>query len=87
MLAAGSGKVVACGWYGGYGNRVVIAHSGGYKTLYGHLSRIDKSIKVGAVVDQRQIIGAVGMTGTATGPHLHFEVRVNGTPTDPMADF
>lgn len=84
VLAAGSGKVIACGWYGGYGNRVVIAHAGGYKTLYGHLSRIDKSIKVGALVDQRQVIGAVGMTGTATGPHLHFEVLLNNRHINPM---
>lgn len=84
VLAAGSGKVVACGWYGGYGNRVVIAHAGGYKTLYGHLSRIEKGVRVGTVVDQRQVIGAVGMTGTASGPHLHFEVLLNNRHINPM---
>ena len=85
VLAAGSGRVVACGWDGsGYGNKVVIAHAGGYKTLYGHLSKIGSGIKVGALVDQRQAIGAVGQTGRATGPHLHFEVLLNNRHINPM---
>ncbi len=82
VLAAGDGKVTRAGWYGGYGNCVEITHTSGYKTLYGHLSRIN--VKCGAIVGQRQTIGAVGQTGMATGPHLHFEVLLNNKHINPM---
>ncbi len=84
VLAAGEGRVVACGWSGGYGNRVHIRHTGGYETVYAHLKYINKGIKPGTVVSQRQVLGGVGMTGTATGPHLHFEVILNKQHINPM---
>ncbi len=84
VLAAGAGKVTACGWHGGYGNRVEITHAGGYRTLYAHLSRIGKGIRHGINVGQRQAIGAVGQTGSATGPHLHFEVILHNKHINPM---
>ncbi len=75
VLAAGDGKVVSAGWGGsGYGNLVHIVHSNGYETKYAHLKFINKNIRPGAHVSQKQPIGGVGMTGLATGPHLHFEV-------------
>lgn len=81
--AAASGTVVSAGWNsGGLGNFVLIDHGGGYETGYGHLSRI--VVRKGQKVTMGQQIGCVGMTGLATGPHLHFEVRVNGTPVDPL---
>lgn len=84
VLAAGEGRVVSCGWHGGYGNHVKIRHQGGYETLYGHLKYINKGIRPGALVSQRQLLGGVGMTGSATGPHLHFEVILNGRHINPM---
>ncbi|MEI7493188.1 MAG: M23 family metallopeptidase [Alphaproteobacteria bacterium] len=84
VLAAGEGRVIACGWSGGYGNRVHIRHSGGYETVYGHLKYINKNIRPGAVVSQRQVLGGVGMTGSATAPHLHFEVILNKHHINPM---
>jgi len=68
--------------YSGYGNVVMIDHGNGIATLYAHLSRVD--VAAGQTVQQGQQIGAIGATGEATGDHLHFEVRVNNTPTDPM---
>ncbi len=81
--AAGEGKVAFRGWQGGYGNVVVLQHGGHYSTLYGHMSKIAE-IKVGQRVSQGQTIGFVGMTGLATGPHLHYEFRVDGTHRDPL---
>jgi murein DD-endopeptidase MepM/ murein hydrolase activator NlpD len=79
--AAASGTVVFSGWMSGYGNFVIIDHGGGMATAYGHQS----SIAVGAgTVSQGQVIGYVGCTGHCFGPHLHFEVRINGTPVDPL---
>jgi len=80
--AAAAGKVIYCGWMSGYGNLVMIDHGGGIATLYGHQSRIASSC--GEDVAQGQVIGYTGCTGFCTGPHLHFEVRVNGTPVDPL---
>jgi murein DD-endopeptidase MepM/ murein hydrolase activator NlpD len=80
--AAAGGSVIYCGWEEGYGNFVVIDHGGNLATAYGHQSAI--AVACGQQVDQGQVIGYVGCTGHCTGPHLHFEVRVNGNPVDPM---
>jgi murein DD-endopeptidase MepM/ murein hydrolase activator NlpD len=80
--AAAAGKVIWCGWMSGYGNLVMIDHGGGLATAYGHQSRIAASC--GESVAQGQLIGYVGCTGFCTGPHLHFEIRVNGSPVDPL---
>lgn len=82
IVAAADGVIVSAGWRGGYGNAVVIAHSDGLATLYAHQSRL--AVRAGQRVRRGQVIGAVGSTGLSTGPHLHFEVRVNGVPRDPM---
>jgi len=80
--AAAAGTVIYCGWEEGYGNFVVIDHGGNLATAYGHQSAI--AVTCGQRVDQGQVIGYVGCTGHCTGPHLHFEVRINGNPVDPM---
>lgn len=82
--AAGDGVVAFAGHQGGYGNTVVIKHGHGYSTLYGHMQRIHKGIHAGVHVTQGQIIGYVGQSGLATGPHLHYEIRINGVPKNPM---
>ena len=66
----------------GYGKQILLDHEFGYKTRYAHLSRID--VRQGQSIEQGQTLGAVGATGWATGPHLHFEFRVNGEHQDPM---
>lgn len=81
VYAADGGKVVLAEWYGGYGNCIMIDHGNGYKTLYGHLSYI--GVKNGQTVTQGNTIGRVGSTGNSTGPHLHFEVYLNGSRIDP----
>jgi len=83
IKAAGSGRVVSRGRNGGYGNAVVLAHSNGVTTLYGHMSRFAKGLSVGDRVQQGQVIGYVGMTGLASGPHVHYEYRVNGVHKNP----
>jgi murein DD-endopeptidase MepM/ murein hydrolase activator NlpD len=80
--AAAAGRVVYAGWMSGYGNLVAIDHGGGISTAYGHQSSI--AVSLGAVVAQGQTIGYVGCTGHCFGPHLHFEVRINGAPVDPL---
>ena len=80
--AAASGTVIYCGWEEGYGNLTVIDHGGNIATAYGHQSSI--AVSCGQQVSQGQVIGYVGCTGHCTGPHLHFEVRVNGNPVDPL---
>jgi murein DD-endopeptidase MepM/ murein hydrolase activator NlpD len=82
--AAGDGKVAFAGRQGGYGNIVVLQHAGAYSTAYAHLSRFAKAMKPGAQVAQGEIIGYVGQTGWATGPHLHYEFRVNNQQRDPL---
>lgn len=84
IRAAGDGKVVFRGWQGGYGNVVILEHGGRYTTLYGHMSRFASDVRVGGRVSQGQTIGFVGMTGLATGPHLHYEFRVGGAHRDPL---
>lgn len=81
--AACNGRVEFVGRKGGYGNVVVLRHGNQYETVYGHLSRFQKGLRVGAPVTQGQVIAFVGMTGLATGPHLHYEFRVNGMPVNP----
>jgi murein DD-endopeptidase MepM/ murein hydrolase activator NlpD len=83
VKAAGNGRVQFVGIKGGYGNVVVVAHSGGITTLYGHLSRFARGLSVGDHLQQGQLIGRVGMSGLATGPHLHYEYRLNGIHRDP----
>ena len=80
--AAGSGKVLSAAPNDGYGNATVINHGGGLATLYGHQSAF--AVSAGQVVTQGQVIGYVGSTGKSTGCHLHFEVRVNGNPVNPL---
>lgn len=82
VRAAGTGKVLFRGVQGGYGNVMILQHGGNITTLYGHLSRFANA-RVGARVQQGDIIGYVGMTGLATGPHLHYEYRVNGVHRNP----
>jgi murein DD-endopeptidase MepM/ murein hydrolase activator NlpD len=83
IRAADTGTVIFAGWYGGYGNAVVVDHGKGIMTLYGHSSQL--YVQAGQVVQRGQAIAAVGSTGLSTGPHLHFEVRQNGYPVDPLA--
>ena len=80
----GNGKVVFRGRKGGYGRVVIVQHGKKYSTLYAHLSRFNKAIKNGTKVTQGQTIGYVGKSGLATGPHLHYEFRVNGHHTNPL---
>ncbi|MDJ0616553.1 MAG: peptidoglycan DD-metalloendopeptidase family protein [Calothrix sp. MO_192.B10] len=81
IRAADTGTVIFSGWYGGYGKTVIINHGNGISTLYGHSS--DLYVREGQTVKRGQAIAAVGSTGLSTGPHLHFEVRKNGTPVNP----
>ena len=82
IAAANSGTVIFAGWESGYGQETRIDHGGGIVTVYAHQSSI--FVHVGQHVDQGEIIGKVGNTGRVTAAHLHFEVRVNGTPQNPM---
>ncbi|HKJ51088.1 MAG TPA: peptidoglycan DD-metalloendopeptidase family protein, partial [Gammaproteobacteria bacterium] len=84
VKAAGDGKVIHVGTQGGYGRLIVIRHGGRYTTAYGHLNGYARGIRVGAKVKQGQTIGYVGSSGLATGPHLHYEFRVNGVHRNPL---
>jgi murein DD-endopeptidase MepM/ murein hydrolase activator NlpD len=84
VYATGKGRVIFKGWKGGYGKTVIVSHGEGYTTLYGHLSKYAKGLKKGSRVNQDQVIAYVGKTGLATGPHLHYEFRKNGTHKDPL---
>lgn len=85
IIAAGDGTVIKAGWdKGGYGNQTLIQHPNGYVTSYNHQAAIAKEVVPGAHVHQGQIIGWVGTTGESTGPHLHYEVIVNGNRVDPQ---
>lgn len=81
ITASSGGTVLMAQWYGGYGNYILIDDGGGYSTGYGHLSAF--YVSAGQQVKQGQAIGAVGCTGECTGPHVHFEIRLNGKPVDP----
>ena len=83
IWAAGDGRIQFAGRKGGYGNVVMIDHGKGISTVYGHMSRFGKSARAGRKIKQGDIIGYVGMTGTATGPHLHYEYRVKGLHKNP----
>lgn len=80
----GSGRVIFMGRDGGYGNVIKVDHGTHYETVYAHLSRYRKGLRVGSKVQQDEVIGYVGMTGLATGPHLHYEFRINGKPMNPV---
>jgi murein DD-endopeptidase MepM/ murein hydrolase activator NlpD len=82
IYATGSGTVTSAGWRTGFGNTVEIDHGFGYETLYGHLSGY--KVKVGQKIMRGEIIGTVGSTGKSTGPHLHYEVHINGKPVNPI---
>jgi murein DD-endopeptidase MepM/ murein hydrolase activator NlpD len=84
IKAAGDGKIIYRGKKGGYGRTVIIQHAQNYTTLYAHLSRYNKQAKRGAKVKQGQVVGYVGQSGLATGPHLHYEFRVNGVHRNPL---
>ncbi|MGA9998160.1 MAG: peptidoglycan DD-metalloendopeptidase family protein [Pyrinomonadaceae bacterium] len=82
VAATANGTVIFSGWQSGYGQVVVIDHGGGLTTRYGHLSHVDAT--VGQTIKRGDIVGNVGSTGRSTGPHLHYEVRLNDEPVDPM---
>lgn len=83
IRVTGNGKVIYRGWGRGYGNYIKVQHAGKYMTLYGHMSKFGK-YKRGQYVKQGQVIGYIGSTGYATGPHLHYEFRINGVHKDPL---
>jgi len=83
VMAAGGGVVVHAAYTNGFGNLVILQHANGYQTAYGHLSRFAAGVKKGARVRQGQIVAYSGSTGISTGPHLHYEVRVNGAQVNP----
>ena len=84
VKAAGDGRVEFAGRKGGYGNFILLKHWGAYETAYGHLSRFKPGLRSGQAVHMGEVIGYVGMTGLATGPHLHYEFRVNGIHVNPV---
>ncbi len=84
IIATGDGEVQFKGRKGGYGNTIILKHREGYTTLYAHMSKFKKNLKQGQIVAQGDVIGYVGSTGLATGPHLHYEFRKNNIPADPM---
>ena len=85
VRATADGVVTFAGWQNGYGNVIFVRHEGAYSTVYAHLSRFAADLKAGAKVSQGDTIGFVGMTGWATGPHLHYEFRIADQPHDPMS--
>ena len=84
IFAAGNGTILEAGWASGYGRRIELQHTNGYVTTYSHMTRLAKGMREGVRVNQGEVIGYVGSTGLSTGPHLHYEVLVNGRYVDPM---
>jgi murein DD-endopeptidase MepM/ murein hydrolase activator NlpD len=84
IIAAGNGTVIKAEWDSGYGRRIEVQHTNGYVTAYSHLSAFGKGISPGAKVQQGRVIGYLGNTGLSTGPHLHYEVIINGSFVDPL---
>ncbi len=84
VVSLGDGKIISIGWSNGFGKSIQVKHRNGYVSYYGHLSRYAKGMKKNKQVDQGQVIGYVGMTGVATGPHLDFRVRYNGKFINPL---
>ncbi len=84
VMAAGSGTIAFMGWENGYGKFVLLNNGNGYSTAYGHLSRFAPGLHKGSHVRQAQVIAYSGMTGMATGPHLHYEIRINGVQVNPL---
>jgi murein DD-endopeptidase MepM/ murein hydrolase activator NlpD len=82
VVAGASGRVSFVGWQNGYGQLVVVDHGGGLTTRYGHLSHID--VELNQAVSRAELLGKVGSTGRSTGPHLHYEVRINDQPVNPL---
>ena len=84
IVAAESGTVILAnyGWNGGYGNYIILNHGNGITTRYAHASQL--YVSAGQAVTKGQVIAAVGTTGNSTGPHLHFEIRINGSHTNPL---
>jgi murein DD-endopeptidase MepM/ murein hydrolase activator NlpD len=82
VIAGASGRVTFVGWQNGYGQLVIVDHGGGLTTRYGHLSHID--VEANQMVSRGQLLGEVGSTGRSTGPHLHYEVRINDQPVNPL---
>jgi murein DD-endopeptidase MepM/ murein hydrolase activator NlpD len=85
VKSTGDGKIIFRGRKGGYGRVVIVQHGKNYTTLYAHLSSYAKGQRVGSIVKQGEIIGRVGRSGLATGPHLHYEFRINGVHRNPLA--
>jgi murein DD-endopeptidase MepM/ murein hydrolase activator NlpD len=85
VVAVANGKVISAGWGNGYGNLVQIQHNNGLTTGYAHLSRIAAGVRRGEAVKQGDVIGLVGKTGLATGPHLHYMMTRNGKPINPLS--
>ena len=83
IKAASSGKVIQAGWKGTYGNLVIIQHTDSIQTYYAHCSKL--YVTAGQQVSQGEVIASVGSTGNSTGPHLHLEIRVNGSPRNPQS--
>jgi murein DD-endopeptidase MepM/ murein hydrolase activator NlpD len=84
IYASGNGTIERVGWESGYGKYVRIKHANGYETAYGHMTAFARAIQPGARVRQGQVIGYVGSTGLSTGPHVHYEIMVNGRFVDPL---
>src|SRR6202030_1877405 len=84
IFAAGNGAIDEIGVKGGYGKYVRIRHANGYETAYGHMTAFARNIQSGSKVRQGQVIGFVGSTGVSTGPHVHYEIMVNGSFVDPL---
>jgi len=81
VIAPANGVVTEAGWKGGYGNMIEVDHGNGLKTRYGHLSKID--VEIGDSITRGQVMAFVGSTGRSTGPHLHYELRLNDRPINP----